>query len=102
MDSALQFLGLLYRGNQLIIGLDVENGLKKNKLKAIVFSEDISESSKKSLENLILENRVVTTQYSNKKDIGESLGKKNITMVGFKNLKSYQSFITKVEGRVNQ
>ena len=97
MNEALTFLGLLYSGNQLIIGLDVENGIRKKKIKALLFTEDISVTSRKTIESLLGEIPLPMITCFSKEILGKSIGKGPITIVGFKSIKAYYSFKTKIE-----
>ena len=98
MDEVLKFLGLLYRGNELVIGLELENAIKKGKVRAIAFASDISINSENSILSLISEKPMPVTKFSSKESLGQALGKTLITMVGFKSTKAYYSFITKLKG----
>lgn len=96
MDDALNFLGLLYRGQQIIIGIDLANAIKRGKIHALLLSEDISDKSYQEINHLAQEHRLPVTINYFKDELGQALGKSVITMVGFKSRKSYQTFLKKL------
>lgn len=97
MDDAVRFLGLLYHGRAIVIGLDLENAINRGRIYGVLLSEDISEKAAGRIGALISAKNLPFVKCYTKEEIGASLGKGLITMVGFKSRKAYQAFISKVE-----
>ena len=97
MNDALVFLGLLFKGKQIIIGTNVIGALKKKQIKAVLLAKDISELSESEIMEEVSKQKLLFVKAYMKSEIGSSIGKDIITTVGFKNAKSYETFIRKVE-----
>jgi len=97
MNEALSFLGLLFRGSQIIIGLEVSNAIKRGKIKGVLLANNISEGSLKEIGPLINEYKLPSVSFGDKISIGTSIGKKEITMIGFLSKKAYLTFVEKAE-----
>lgn len=76
-DRILSLLGICKRAGKLITGVDTTiDSIRKNKAKLVIFANDFSKSSKKSVQTAADEYNVKTlTMNRSKEEIGFALGK---------------------------
>lgn len=76
-DRILSLLGICKRAGKLITGADTTiDSIRKNKAKLVIFANDFSKSSKKSVQTAADECNVKTlTMSRSKEEIGFALGK---------------------------
>lgn len=102
-NKVLSFLGLIKRTGNIVEGYNnCEEAIKiPRKICLMIFSEDVSEKSKKNFEYYCDKNNISVIQCFSKEELGHSVGRTELNIIGItskkmaaKLLSNYQEYIT--------
>lgn len=93
------FIGLLFKGDKLLIGKELQNHMDKVAL--FVMAKDASSNESERLKKKILRaHRPFLTTSLTKEEMGEALGRDEVTFIGITDKKAAFAFIEKTNKKI--
>ena len=93
-NKFLQFLGLTKRAGKLLEGYNkCEDGIKYNKVKLIIISDEVSQNTKDKFANICERNDVYKIENINSEDLSNSIGVMKIGVIGVTDWKMSEQLI---------
>lgn len=86
IDKFIQFLGLVKKSGNIIEGYNkCEEGIKFGKIKLLIITNDCSDNTKSKFTSLCNKNNICVINDYSKNELGEILGREEISIVGITN-----------------
>lgn len=86
-DKFIQFLGLVKKSGNILEGYNkCEEGIKFGKIKLLIIAEDCSDNTKEKFTLLCNKNNISVIKGYDRNELGEILGREEISIIGVTNL----------------